>query len=382
MKILISTPYYLPNVSGITIYIKILAEELTKRGHQITILTNHHDLTTKKEEILNGVKIKRFKIAFMIGKGPISFAFLKESIKEIRNNDVVNCHLPQPESLWLAIWSRLFNKKIFLTHHTDLSFWKGIKNKIIDSGVFGCQFLAALLSTKIIPYTNDYTKNSYFLKKFLKKIINIYPPIKFEEKSDLKLKNRIEKLTKNKKYIIGFCGRIAKQKGIELLVKSTKLLDKKLGKNKYIILMVGPIKIVGENYYDYLQDKYSVILKENFLFLENIERNILANFYKKIDLLVLPSDDRLESFGWVQIEAMKCGTPCVSTNLPGMRVPVLKTGFGELFENNNEVDLVKKIKKVLKNGKKYYQNNSDKKLKIFDYKKSIDNYEKLFLERI
>jgi len=95
---------------------------------------------------------------------------------------VVNCHLPQPESLWMVIWSKILGKKVFLTHHTDLSFWKGFKNKFIDSGVFVCQYLAALGADKIIPYTKDYAKNSYFLKYFLKKIKAIYPPIRFEKK--------------------------------------------------------------------------------------------------------------------------------------------------------------------------------------------------------
>lgn len=382
MKILISTPYYLPNVSGITIYINILAEELVKRGHQITILTSHHDLTTKKEEILNGVKIRRLKIAFMIGKGPIIPSFLIESIKQIKQNEVISCHLPQPESLWMAIWGKILKKKVFLTHHTDLSFWKGFKNKIIDGGVFVCQSLAALLATNIIPYTEDYAKNSYFLKRFLKKTKAIYPPIKFEKKENLELQKRINDLIKNKKYVIGFCGRIAKQKGIELLIKSTKLLDKKLGKNNYVILMVGPLRVIGENYYDYLQKKYKQILKDKFVFMDSIEREFLSNFYEKIDLLVLPSDDILESFGWVQIEAMKCGVPCVATNLPGMRVPVLETGFGELFENRDEIDLACKLETVLKNGKKYYQNKFNKNIEIFDYEKSLEKYEQLFLKGV
>ncbi|MDD2482810.1 MAG: glycosyltransferase family 4 protein [Candidatus Shapirobacteria bacterium] len=382
MKILISTPYYLPNVSGITVYINVLAEELVKRGHKVTILTSRHDLTTKKEETVNGVKIRRLKIAFKIGKGSIVPSFLFESIKEIKKHDVIDCQLPQPESLWIAIVGKFLGKKVFLTHHTDLSFWKGFKNKIIDGGVFICQYLAALLSTKIIPYTDDYAKNSYFLKRFFDKTVAIYPPIKFEEKEDFNLEVKINTLVKNKKYVIGFCGRIAKQKGIELLIKSSKLLDKKLGKDNYVILMVGPITVIGENYYDYLQNKYKSILKERFIFMDNIERKFLSTFYKKIDLLVLPSDDRLESFGWVQIEAMKCGTPCVATNLPGMRIPVLESKFGELFENKNEIDLANKIELVLKNGKKYYQNKFIKNIDIFNYEKSLDDYEKLFSERV
>lgn len=378
MKILITTTYYLPNVSGITIYIKILAEEMVKLGHEVTILTSWHDPKTKKEEVINGVKIKRLKIWFKIGKGPIYPGLIGSSIKEIRKCQVVNCHLPQPESVWLGLVTKIFGKKLILSHHTDLSFWKGIKNKIIDGGVFICQVGSGLLADKIISYTNDYAQNSYYLKLFLRKVKQIYPPIKLENKINLTLTKNINKAIYGKKYVIGFCGRIAKQKGIELLIQSTKLLDKNLGKNSYVILMAGPIKVIGENYYEYLQNKYQKILKEKFVFLGNIERSELSNFYKKIDLLVLPSDDILESFGWVQIEAMKCGTPGVATDLPGMRIPIKVTKMGELFENKNVADLADKIELVLKRGKKFYQKRAGNNLNKFDYQKSIKEYEKIF----
>lgn len=378
MKLLITSTYYFPNISGITIYINILAEELVKRGYQVTILTSRHDLGAKPEEIINGVKIKRLPVWFYIGKGPICPSFLFNSIREIMRNEIINCHLPQPESVWIAFWSRIFRKKVFLTHHTDLSFWKGIKNKIIDTGVFVCQFLASIMANGVVPYTKDYAENSYLLKHFLGKITPIYPPIKFSKKEDIELENKIDNFIKNKKYVVGFCGRIAKQKGIELLIKSTKILDKKIGDKNYIILMAGSTTVIGENYYDFLRKKHFLILKDKFIFLGNIDRKLLSNFYKKIDLLVLPSDDTLESFGWVQIEAMNCGTPCVATNLPGMRIPVKETGFGELFENKNEDDLANKLVKVLMNQKKYYQKIGANNLSKFGYLRSIDRYVELF----
>lgn len=376
MKILITTTYYLPNISGITIYINILAEELVKRGHEVTILTSQHVKDVPREEVINGVRIKREPVWFYIGKGPICPSFLWTSVKEIRKNEIVNCHLPQPESVWVSFWGRLLNKKVFLTHHTDLSFWKGIKNKVIDGLVFVCQFLAGILATKIIPYTQDYAKHSYLLRHFLKKIYPIYPPIKFDIGENRDLEKQIEKKIKNKKYVIGFCGRIAKQKGIELLIESTRILDATLNDN-YVILMAGPKKVIGENYYQYLSENYKKILKNKFVFLDNIPRKDLSVFYKKLDLLVLPSDDILESFGWVQIEAMKCGVPCVATNLPGMRIPVKETLMGELFNNKDKYDLAKKLIKVLNNGKDYYQKNSTK-LSKFDYTKTIDDYEMIF----
>lgn len=311
-----------------------------------------------------------------IGKGRIAPFFVFKSVREIWETEVLNCHLPAIETGWLVMVAKLFGKKAYLTPHTDLSFWPGWNNKLVDGLVFASQFIGAKLADGLIPYTKDYAKYSYFLKHFLKKVQPIYPPIKFETKIDKKMDGEIKKKTKERKYIIGFCGRIAKQKGLEVLIESSKYLDKSLGKNNWIVLLAGPKKVIGEKYFEYLMSKYKKTIEEKFIFLGSFDRDKLATFYRNIDTLVLPSDDRLESFGWVQIEAMSCGTPCVATNLPGMRMPVKKSGGGELFENKNSKDLAQKLIKVLKRGKKYYQKRTD--IKMFDYDRSIDSYEKLF----
>lgn len=377
-KILICTTYFLPNVSGITVYINILAKELIKRNYEVTILTSRHENNLLKEEYVDGIKIIRLEPMIKIGKGVLMPDLLWKIVSECKKVDVINCHLPQFESFLISIWAKILGKKLILTHHTDLSFWPGLKNKFIDSVVFLSQMISGLLADYITPYTKDYANNSYYLKWFINKIKPIYPPILFEFQKDNKVTRIINNSVKSKKYVIGFCGRIAKQKGLEVLCQSTKYLNKILGKNNYVILMAGPTKIIGERYYDFLANKYPNILKDNFVFLGEIERNKLSNFYEKLNVLVLPSNDALESFGWVQIEAMKCGTPCVATNLPGMRVPIQESGWGELFEINNPKDLASKIVYVVNNEKKYYQNHMGNKLEIFNYQKSISQYEELF----
>lgn len=373
MKILISTSYYLPNVSGITIYIKNLSEELVKRGYEVKILTSKHLPNLKNEEKNNGVFVKRIWAPIKIGKGLIMPFFLFTAIKEIIKSDVINCHLPSLESFFIAFGKIVFKKKLIVTYHCDFDSGNKLINKLINA----IQSLALKSADKIVVNTNDYIENYNLLKNYQNKIIEIYPPIiieKINNNEQLEIDQKLEKF-KNKK-IIGFLGRVSKEKNLELLIKAIPLIRNK----KFVIVIAGPNKVIGENVY---QKKIDALLNKNKnIILRLGEIKNVSAFLKKCDCLVTPSNNRLESFAMVQVEAIKNGIPCVVSNLPGTRIPVLKSGFGELFENNNEIDLAKKLEKVLENGKKYYQNKFNKNLKMFDCKKSVDEYEKLFLERI
>jgi len=162
--------------------------------------------------------------------------------------------------------------------------------------------------------------------------------------------------------MVGYVGRIAWEKGLDILVEAMKKVDAKL-------MLVGPYKnVAGDSTYKKLN---------NVELVGPIEHEKLNKYFAKFDCLVLPSTNNLETFGIVQAEAMVCGTPVVATNLPGVRVPVTMTKMGEICQPNNVDDLAEKINLVLNKGKIYYQKraiNIDK----FDYQKTVDEYEKLF----
>jgi len=59
-----------------------------------------------------------------------------------------------------------------------------------------------------------------------------------------------------------------------------------------------------------------------------LDPSSMAAFYPNLDVLVVPSLNSTEAFGLVQIEAMLNGVPCIASNLPGVRQPILTTGMG------------------------------------------------------
>ena len=76
MKVLIILNYYYPYVSGVSEYARILAENLVKHGHDVSVLTSNHNQLSKTE-IINGVKVTRANILCKISKGTVSIEFLK-----------------------------------------------------------------------------------------------------------------------------------------------------------------------------------------------------------------------------------------------------------------------------------------------------------------
>ena len=79
----------------------------------------------------------------------------------------------------------------------------------------------------------------------------------------------------------------------------------------------------------------------------------------------------------VQVEAMYCGTPVVTTDLPGVRVPVQKTGMGEIVPPGNVSALAQAIEKILKN-KRQYRKQRELIEDIFSEKKIVLAYQRLF----
>ena len=98
----------------------------------------------------------------------------------------------------------------------------------------------------------------------------------------------------------------------------------------------------------------------------------LANFYAACDVLALPSDS--ECFALVQVEAMRCGTPVVATDIPGGRVPILETGMGELVPPGDPQALACGILRVLDAPRAYVKPGAIIDA-VFNFDATVDCYE-------
>jgi len=389
MRILMVVPYYLPYVSGVTIYAKRVAEGLAKRGHEVKILTIMHKKKLKTKEILNGVEVIRSLPLMKISRGTISIDIFFKFMKLIKKTDIVNVHLPFPDGAILAFLSKIFGRRILITYHCDLNIFGSIIHKFIQFVYISSAKIAAKLSDKIILNSIDYGKKSK-IKKFYRKMIGIYPPIDDSKFREINFSNntfvRKYKIKKNDK-VIGFLGRLVTEKGLNDLIYAFEEVKEEFPDSKLFLAGEGE-NIAGgkkESTKIHLQKTIKKLgLKKSVYFTGFLEDFIVPDFLSACNVFTLPSMNPLESFGMVQVEALLCGTSVVSTDLPGVRDVVRLTHGGITVPQKNKEKLASAIKTILKNPKKY--NVSRKNiLKYFSMKKTLDDYESLMknlLEKI
>jgi rhamnosyl/mannosyltransferase len=104
--------------------------------------------------------------------------------------------------------------------------------------------------------------------------------------------------------IILFVGRLVPYKGVDVLLRAVKGLDAET-----IIVGDGPCRVPLTGLASDLG------LNERVRFVGETTEEQLQAWYHACDVLVLPSVSRQEAFGMVQLEAMLCGHPVVSTEL-------------------------------------------------------------------
>ncbi|MDD4304343.1 MAG: glycosyltransferase family 4 protein, partial [Patescibacteria group bacterium] len=128
------------------------------------------------------------------------------------------------------------------------------------------------------------------------------------------------------------------------VIKAIKSLKPEIPEILYII--IGN----GENL-EHLKSLVKLYnLKDNILFLNNIENEILPYFYSLCDIFIMTSKiskNDVEGFGIVYLEAGLFKKPVIATSNGGAKEAVLDKKTGLLINENEEEKLEQYIRKLL-----------------------------------
>jgi glycosyltransferase involved in cell wall biosynthesis len=185
------------------------------------------------------------------------------------------------------------------------------------------------------------------------KLAAIYPPVEVKpvSKSDLEDFRQDNHILPEQR-IIGMAARLATEKGVEFLVQALPRVLEQFPEAR--VLFVGPYHdLIGEEQYAARIMPGILSLGNHWTFLGIVPPTVLAAFFHECEVVVLPSLNSTESFGMVQVEALVYGTPVIASDLPGVRVPVLKTGSGLLVPPGSARDLADALIKILRSPEQY-----------------------------
>lgn len=375
VKILQILYFYSPYTSGVTIYAERMSRELTAHGHQVTVLASQHEDDQPREETVDDVRIVRVPVMAGFDRAVIMPTLIPTAARLMRQHDVVHLHLPMAEAAALSAIGRALGCRVIVTHHSDLVLTTGPVEKLAAGVARWSGIAAARVSNQLVTYTHDRAAVSPTVTRAGKKVTIVPPPITINATSAAQGAAFREQHHLGDGPVVGFAGRFAIEKGIDVLLKTLPILQKRWP--NVAIAMIGPDAgidgVPWKGPWDALIEKAGPAARK----LGILTGQDLADYYAAIDVLVLPSINWTETFGLVQVEAMLCGTPVVASDLPGVREPALLTGMGTIAPPGDVNALAAAIADVIANRNTYVKPAAEIEAR-FSLPVTIDAYERLY----
>ena len=376
LRILVALLYYVPHGTGLTTFVRRAAEELVRRGHEVTVLSARFRSDLPNDEVINGVRVRRlWTFPFTISRGMMMPSYPWAAARLIKEHDLLWVHTPMLETALLGWLAERARRPLVATHHGDLILPAGLFNRCIRGTMFFLYRQMAQRAARLIALSEDYAAQSYYLQPFAEKVQVINSLVDLPAPQEEHVRALRAEWAPDGGPIIGYCGRFVEEKRPDLLLRALEVINERYP--NIPVVFAGETHIKYENLWGRtqgLRERYQGQVR----YLGQLEGDqTMANFYAACDVLALPSDSDCQPL--VPIEAMLCGTPVVSTDIPGARVTVHLTGMGRLARPGNWRSIGENILAVLAEPERY-QKPREMVEKYYSVTQSITQYEHLFRE--
>ncbi len=335
MKILQTPPRFYPYIGGVENCVYYLSKELVKLGHELKVICANEPKSN--ERVVEGINVKRLAYAFKVANTNITLGLPAAILKE--DFDLMHTHLPTP---WSADWSALISlakRKPLVLHYY---------NNIVGTGAYSCAakcynhtMLPVLLnlSDKIIVTHERYIEYSP-LKNYLSKVVAIPIGVDLERFRAVAQKAR----QPNVIFFLALLDEFHRYKGLDYLIRALAIAKEQIPDIKLIVGGDGSLR--GE----YTKLAFSLGLKERINFVGFVSHEQSIEYYNNCDAFILPTTSfEQEGFGIVLLEAMACGKPVITTEIPGPAEKIKEYGAGIIVRSKDAQELAGAIKELFSN---------------------------------
>ena len=374
MKIGFLIEYFYPTRGGAENNCFYLARELAKK-HEVHVFTSGRNdgKIFKKEEIIDGVKIHRYKNWFRY-KYYLTFT---PGFLNILDYDLDVLHVHSLGFLWhdfIVFLKKLFSKtKNINTPHGPfmaLSKYNFAENIFKNAVVFLEFFLNKLYNAVIQVNPNQY---KWMVKYGVSRNKIKYIPNGISEDTFDKSDNKkfVKKYNLKNKFVVSYLGRVQKYKGLDQVIKILPKLDKK------ITFLIMGIDAGDKKRLINLAKKLNV--SDRVIFTGEVSYPEKLVGLDVSEIFVLPSE--WEAFGIVILEAMARGNAVISTKTEGGEFLVRKENgfvydFGDLKKLEENINILYKNKRLMDKMKKI----NVKKAREFLWENIAEELERIYLK--
>lgn len=344
-------------------FVFYFAKELVKLGHEVEAVAPH-DKGAKDEEVLEGIRIRRFRYFFpeslqRLSYGPGIPTNITKSLFAV---------LQMPffiiaEILATRRAARKFRPDVI---HAHWGFPQGLAARFAGVPYFinfyGGEFAMArkfrlmwLLKGIVSRSAGSFTVTNYYVNLMRSSGLNLSTtPIPlgvdtFKFRPGVKGSEEIRrKFCRSNELMVLFVGRLVERKGPDYLVSAFRKVALEVPNARLVMVGGGPMEASLKKQAEQLG------ISGKIAFCGEIPNAELPKYYCAADIFVLPSIiDRhgdMEGQGVVYAEAMACKIPVIGTDTGGIP-DVISRDVGLLVKEKDPEDLANGIIKLLKDSK-------------------------------
>lgn len=312
LKAVLVNKLYYPVIGGVETHVRDLALHLPHEIERKVLACS--ETKKRKVELVDGVEVIKASSLGIFFSSPLPISFIGELKKLEAWADIFHFHFPFPPGEVSFLFSQI-KKPLVVTYHSDI-----VRQKALLKVYY--PFLKKFLEKArvIIATSPAYVRTSPILSAFSEKCRVV--PLGIDTRL-YELNPSVEAQAEKIKEEVGapfvlFVGRLIYYKGVEYLIRAFASIPEPF---KLVLVGQGILKDSLEKLAEDAGVSHRVLFYEP----QPFER--LLAFYQACEVFVLPSVERSEAFGIVQLEAQACGKPVVSTEL----------GTGTSFANLNGV---------------------------------------------
>lgn len=302
MKILQVYKDYFPVIGGMENHIRLIAQRLPQqhRDMEVTVLVTNTAKHTVVENI-DGVKVIKAGRLANISSAPLSLSLFSQMHALSAQADLIHLHFPYPIGELAYLWAGR-NKPMLITYHSDI-----VRQKYLLQ-FYKPFMLQVLRKAKRITCSNpNYIQTSPYLKLHEDKCVVIPFGVELNEfePTPAVLARAQAIRAQYAAPLVLFVGLLRYYKGLSYLIEAMQHVPQA----HLLIAGNGP-----EN--ERLRAQTDALgLNDRVHFLGRVTDEDRLALYHACDIFSLPSIHRSESWGVVQMEALACGKPSISTEL-------------------------------------------------------------------